>query len=442
MKRLFILKFFNKHLITTLLILALPLPLQANSFKTQQWQTTNGARVVFYQAMEVPMLDINIAFAAGSAHDGKQFGISTLTTNLMNQGSAGMDATKIAESLADTGAQYSGETSRDMVVLSLKTLTKPDAMKQAIETFVSIINKPDFPEDAFKREKSQQLLAIAQVQESPDDVANHILFKKLYLDHPYAHSINGTKETVNALDAEQIRNFYKQYFVGSNAVIVMVGAIDTEKAHQLAEQLTTNLPKGQPAPAIPKAVPLKASEKITVDFPSSQTILRLGQIGIDHHSPDYFPLLVGNYILGGGALVSKLSLEVREKRGLTYGITSQFMPMPGEGPFIISFSTENKEAATALKITEDTLASFIKGGPSDKELLAAKQYMMGSFPLSLSSNASIANMLLRIAFYHLPNDYLDNYVAHINAVTREEIKQAFQKTIHPNTMLVVSVGKM
>ena len=433
-------KFFKYCLFIILGLFALA-P-QASSFKTQQWQTANGVRVVFYPAMEVPMLDIYIAFAAGSAFDGQQFGISALTANLMNQGSAGMDATKIAENLADTGAQFNSESSRDMVVLSLKTLTTADAMNKALDTFTSIINKPDFPKDAFDREKSQQLLAIAQVQESPDDVANQILFKKLYGQHPYAHPINGTKETVNAIVPEQVRNFYKQYFVGSNAVLVMVGAIDAEKAHKLAEQLTSGLAKGQPAPALPKAPALTSGEKITVNFPSSQTILRLGQIGIDHHTSDYFPLTVGNYILGGGALVSILSHEVREKRGLTYGVTSQFLPMPGEGPFIVSLSTKNQEALTALKITQDTLLRFINEGPTDHELLAAKQYMMGSFPLSLSSNASIAGMLLKIAFYNLPNDYLDSYVDRIHAVTKEQIKQAFQRVIHPNSMLVIAVGKM
>lgn len=424
------------------LVLSSTQPLYANNFKTQQWKTSQGARVVFYQAQEVPMLNVSIAFAAGSAYDGNQFGLSTLTTNLMNQGSAGMDATKVAENLADTGAQFVSENSRDMVALSLKTLTKADAMKKALKTFAAIVTKPDFPKDAFEREKNQQLLSIAQTQESPDEVANQLLFKKLYLDHPYAHSINGTKETVMAMSSADVRNFYKRYFVSANAVIVIVGAVDTVTAHRIAEQITAGLAQGEPAPAIPKALPLPAGEKVAVDFPSSQTMLRLGEIGIDHHAPDYFPLTVGNYILGGGALVSILSHEVREKRGLTYGVTSQFMPMPGNGPFIISLSTENKEAATALKVTQDTLANYLQNGPSEKELADAKQYLMGSFPLSLASNASIANMMLRIVFYNLPADYLDTYVDRINAVTTAEIKQAFQKQIHPDKMLVIAVGKM
>ncbi|WED42434.1 M16 family metallopeptidase [Legionella cardiaca] len=416
--------------------------IHADSFRTQKWQTANGAQVIFYQALEVPMLDINIAFAAGSAFDGQQYGLSALTTDLLNQGNAGLDATAIAEKLANIGAQYNGESSRDMVVLSLKTLTTQEAMKQAIEAFTLIISKPDFPQEAFQREKGQQLMSIAQTQESPDDVANLIFFKKLYQNHPYAHPVIGTEESVNAIEPKHVKEFYNRYFVGANAIIVMVGAIDTEKAHQLAEQLVQQLPKGQAAPRIPIAPQLAASEKVTVNFPSSQTVIRWGQIGIDHHSPDYFPLTVGNYILGGGALVSRLANEVREKRGLTYGVLSQFMPMPGDGPFLISLSTQNKQAATALKVTEDTVTKFITEGPNEEELKAAKQYLTGSFPLSLGSNSSIASMLLRIAFFHLPDNYLDTYIAKINAVSTEQIKQAFQKQVNVNKMLLVSVGKM
>lgn len=285
-------------------------------------------------------------------------------------------------------------------------------------------------------------MSIAQTQESPDDVANQVFFKTLYQTHPYAHPVNGTRESVKALTLGDVHQFYQQYFVSSNAVIVLVGAIDQKKAQQIAEQLTQNLPKGKPAATIPKANQLKNKEKVSIDFPSSQTMLRLGQIGIDHHNPDYFPLTVGNYILGGGALVSRLAYEVREKRGLSYSVVSQFMPMPGDGPFIISLSTHSKQAAIALKVTEDTLSNFITQGPNAQELLDAKQYLTGSFPLSLASNSSIANMLLRIAFYHLPDTYLDSYVARINAVTADDIKKAFQHQVHPNKMLLVSVGKL
>jgi zinc protease len=429
------------NVLTTALVISFSQNALSNSFKTEKWLTQNGTQVVFYKAMEVPMLDITVAFAAGSAYDEKHFGLSALTTHLMNQGNAGKDATAIAESLANTGAQFDAETSRDMTVFNLRTLTDKAALQQSTDTFTQIISHPDFPDDSFAREKKQQLMAIEQVDESPDDVASLNFFNTLYHDHPYAHPVNGTKDTLTAINKNQVVDFYKKYYVANNAVVVMVGAIDSQRAHQLAEQLTHDLPQGKSAQTIPKAAPLANAEKINIAFPSSQTVVRLGQVGIDHHNPNYFPLMVGNYILGGGSLVSRLSTEVREKRGLTYGVDSQFVPMPGEGPFIISLSTRNDQAHTALDITQNTLNGFINNGPDKEELNSAKQYLTGSFPLSLSSNRTIAALLMRIAFYHLPDNYLDTYVARINAVTDQQIKQAFKEQVNPEKLLLVTVGQ-
>ncbi|AHE68196.1 M16 family metallopeptidase [Legionella oakridgensis] len=418
----------------------LPQTLAAKSFEAQYWLTSHGTRVVFYQAMEVPMLDISIAFAAGSAYDGEHFGLSALTTELLNQGNAGLDANTIAEKLAETGAQYEGESSRDMAVLNLKTLTDPKSLNAASDIFALIVNHPDFPLQAFEREKNQQLMAIAQAQESPEEIANQTFFKALYGDHPYAHPINGTQDRVKALTIEQVHRFYQQFFVNRNAVIVMVGAIDKSTAQQLAEKLTKDLPEGEAAATIPRAHSLPEELNIEVQFPSSQSVIRLGQLGIEHHNKNYFPLMVGNHILGGGTLVSQLGDEVRQKRGLTYGIYSQFIPMPALGPFIISLSTQNKQAAMAIDVTRKTLEAYLKAGPSEEELTAAKQYLIGSFPLSLASNRSIANMLLKIAFYHLPENYLDTYTAQIEKVTTTQIKEAFAQLITPNKLLQVTVG--
>lgn len=425
----------------TLLLLSISQTAIAKPFKIEKWVTKNGVKVVFYKAMEVPMVDISLAFAAGSAFDGKHHGLSTLTANLMNQGSSGEDATSLAETLADTGAQFNAQNSKDMAVYTLRTLSNKKALEKSTEVFEKIINHPDFPNEAFEREKKQQLMAIEQAKDSPDEVATLTFFKTLYQDHPYAHSPLGTKDTVNALNKGQVLEFYKHYYVAHNALLIIVGALDLPQAQQLADKLTKALPQGEKAQAIPKAALSPLAKTINIPFPSSQTKVRLGQIGIDHHNPNYFPLLVGNYILGGGTLLSRLGLEVREKRGLTYGVTSQFVSMPGSGPFLISLSTKNDSTKDALKITQDTLQTFINEGPTEKELDAAKQYLSGSFPLSLGSNSAIASLLLRMSFYQLPDDFLDTYVNRIKNTTREQIRQAFAQQVHPDSMLLLTVGQ-
>jgi zinc protease len=435
------------HLIKNILVMTCAMLLSATAVQAehtmpiQRFQTKQGMPVVFYQAMDIPMLDVHLAFRAGTAYDGQLFGLSTLTTRLLNQGNGGLDANTLATRIAETGAQFASENNRDMIVLQLKTLTEPDALKQAIDTFTLIIEHPDFPKAAFDREKNQQHMAIQQALESPDQVANQTFFRALYQAHPYAHPINGDIKTLEAITLKDIKHFHQQFFVKQNAVLILVGALTREKAEALAEQLSQNIPKGSKAPHIPKAKPLPEAMDINVPFPSSQTVLRLGQLGINHHNTQYFPLLVGNYTLGGGALVSRLAEELREKRGLTYGVNSQFIPMPERGPFVIGLSTQQPQAETAEALTRDTLTQFIKTGPNEAELKAAKQYLIGSFPLSLASNQNIANILLKIAFYELPEDYLDTYTDHIQAVTIEAIRNAFQHNIQPARLLQVMVGK-
>lgn len=413
----------------------------AHAFKTEHWETANGVKVVFYQAMEVPMLDISLAFTAGSAYDKKLFGLSALTAQMLNEGSAGINASAIADSLADTGAQFDIAPSKDMVVFSLRTLSSQEALEPATTLFAKIINHPDFPEDALEREKKQFIMAIAQSQQSPDDVATQIFFEKLYLDHPYAHPTNGTVSTIKSISKDQVSQFYKQYYVGKNATLVLVGAIDSSTAHQLANKLTQELPAGEATALVGKESYLPKAKQVKTAFPSSQTVIRLGQLGIDHQDPYYFPLMVGNYILGGGNLVSRLAVDVREKRGLTYSISSALVPMPGPGPFLISLSTRGDQAQEAVDVTQNVLKQFVAQGPTPQELEAAKSYLTGSFPMSLSSNKNIANILLRMSFYHLPEDYLKTYLERINKVTVADIKKAFQHIVNPDKELLVMVGQ-
>lgn len=411
------------------------------TFETEQWVTDNGVQVVFYQAPEVPILDISLAFAAGSAFDGNSFGLSTLTTQLLNQGNHGFNAKTIAEQIENTGAQFSVESTRDMSILKMRTLTKHEALDSAIKSLNLIVAHPDFPEFAFIQEKNQQLASIQQVQESPEEVANQLFFQALYQHHPYGHPAIGDKEHVQALKLQQVRDFYHQYFVGNNATLILVGAIDSTLAHQVANTITNGLSKGQHAPSVPKAPPLTKAITIHKSFPSTQTVLYLGQLGINYQDPRYFALYVGNMILGGPSLVSDLAIELREKRGLTYGAYSQYSPMLGTGPFVISLSTRHSQAELATRLTFKTLEDFIKKGPSKEQVKATQQFITGSFPLSLASNRSIADILLKIAFYHLPKDYLKNYLKQVNKVTEKEIKQAFSTQINPQALLLVSVGK-
>jgi zinc protease len=390
-----------------------------------EWQTNNGVRVLWVPLTEQPIVDIQLLFHAGSAKDGAAFGLANLTANLLAEGTTTLSADKIAANFDDVSALYSASASRDATTLSLRSLSNNEYLTPALNTFATVINKPSFPLQAITRVKNETILAIAGDMQSPDGVALRDFYKTLYGSHPYAHSVLGDKNTVQAIHRTNIEHFYKQYYNASNAVLVIVGDVNETKVHTIAQQLVGQLPKGQKATAIPTPSSITAAKNVTVPFPSTQASIRMGTLGIARGDADFYALSVGNYILGGGALTSRLFQTVRGKQGLTYSIRSAFMPLQAQGPFVISLQTQTSTSALALQTVNNTLTDFITKGPSQDELISAQKNIIGSFPLALSGNDNISATVALIAFYNLPLDYLDQYRGHIAAVTVEDINKAF-----------------
>lgn len=429
-----------KHIIYLLLLLTTPFVAFSNVLNIQQWKTANGVHVYFVQAMQVPMVDIKFAFKAGSAYDAKQWGIATLTNELLDQAAGGLNATEIAEKLENNGAQFSSTVNRDMATVSIRTLSADKNLSPSLAIFKTILAQPDFDGASIKRAKSQLVTAIKHSQEVPQSVAANAFYQTLYGTHPYAHSPLGTIKTVDAINSNNIKQFYQTHYVANSAVLSIVGAVSTKKAKTIAEQLSADLLLQKIPLSIPEAQGTHY-KKDSIAFPSNQSIIRIGQIGIDYHNKHRFPLIVGNYTLGGGGLVSRLADEIREKRGLSYGISSYFLPLKARGPFIVSLATKTKQTDTALSVTHNTLKGFVDKGPSDTELVAAKKYINGSFPLRFSSNANVLNTLLLIGFYELPSDYLDTYLTKINKVTKKDIQDAFHAQVNVDNLLTIVVGK-
>ena len=427
-----------KSISITIILLFSSFISNADPFVTTKWQTANNAHAILYSETSIPMLDINIAFTAGSAYDGNQFGLSALTTNLLDKGNNHFNADQIAEQFATIGAQFATSTTKDMIIIHLRTLTNKTALQQAIKTLALIINHPDFTSRTLNNERNRLLLTIKHDEESIDSIGNDAMLNAIYQHHPYAHSVIGTTKTVTNINNWHVRNFYKRYFVGSNATIVLAGDINQEQAHAITDKLLAKLPTGIPAPNI--ALPPKTQHKIiNINFPTTQTLLLLGHLGITYNDADYFPLLVGNYILGGPTMTSRLINTVREQYGLTYNINSNITPLLTKGTFIISLATQNQQAQQALTLTTKVLNNFLKNPVTRKDLVTAKKYLIGSFPLSLASNNNIANILLQIEFYHLPENFLTTYLANINAVSATQIQAAFNRIIQAQDMIEINV---
>ncbi len=408
--------------------------------KIQTWEQANGARVYFVPTEGLPLVDIRVVFDAGSARDGAQFGLATLTAGLLDTGAGAWDADTIAQRLEGVGARLATGASRDSSFVSLRSLTEPKLLQPALETMKEILAHPSFSATDFEREKKNLLVGLKQREESPADLAGIAFFQNLYGSHPYAHPKEGNIDTVEKLTREDLQTFYRQYYVAKNALIVIVGEVDKPQAESIAAGLISALPTGEPAPALPEVAQAQAAKTTRKFFPSAQTHVYSGVPGMKAGDADYFPLYVGNHILGGSGLVSKISEEVREKRGLSYSATSYFYPFRVQGPFLMGLQTKNNTADEAVEVMQKTLRDFIQQGPTAKELEASKKNITGGFAMRLDSNSKLIDQVASIAFYGLPLDYLDTFIGKVEAVTPQEIQRAFKARIDPDKLQTVMVG--
>lgn len=409
------------------------------NLKIQTWQTAEGAKVLFVEARELPMFDLQLTFAAGSSHDDGVPGLAMLTNAMLNEGVPGKDVGAIAAGFENLGASFGNGAYRDMAIASLRSLSAADKREPAMQLFNQVLGQPTFPADALARIKNQLLAGFEYQKQNPGKLASLALFERLYGTHPYAHSSDGNAESIPAISREQLQAFHGRAYAAGNAVIALVGDLSRSDAEALAAQVSAALPQG---PALPRiAQPETPAAGLQhIEFPSNQTHLLIAQLGIDRRDPDYAALYLGNQVFGGGGFGTRLMTEVREKRGLTYGVYSGFSAMQARGPFMINLQTRAELSAGTLQLVKDMLADFIKNGPTTDELNNAKRELAGSFPLSTASNADIVGQLGSMGFYDLPLSYLEDFMGEVQALSAEQVKAAMAKHLDPDALVIVSAG--
>lgn len=406
----------------------------------QSWQTEAGARVMFVPAPEIAVLDVRVTFRAGSARDGAEKGVAQLTNDLLNEGAGDLDANLFAEQLGATGARLQTGARRDMAYIALRTLADDQYAEPALALLQLAMARPRFDTQAIARLKAQAQVAFKHKRQSPSKIAEEAFYAALYASHPYASPPDGTPTTVAALTREDVVAFHQRYYVASNAVISIVGQVDRQRAEAIASALNDALPAGTRAAALPQVGKTDGLLQ-NVEFPSIQSHVRVGLPGMSRTDPDYFALLVGNHVLGGNSLVSLLFQEIRSKRGLSYSAYSYFLPMEAPGPFIAAMQTDRTQQDEALNVLRETLTSFINDGPEEKAFEAAKQNLIGGFPLRVDSNQKIVEYIGMIGFYDLPLDYLDTFTSKVQAITLDDVRSAFARRVRPEEMVTVVVGR-
>ena len=407
----------------------------------QHWTTPQGARVYFVENHDLPMLDVSVDFSAGSARDSKEkSGLAGLTRQLMGLGAGPYSERDISERLADVGAILGGRLDADRAGFTLRTLSGATERDQALSVLAAILSAPRFEADIVEREKARLIAGIEEAATQPESIGAKAFQAAIYGSHPYALDESGEVATVTALTRDDLAAFHRGYYVAKNMAVALMGDITRAEAETLASNLAAGLPAGEAPPEIPPVeMPAKGVEQV-IPHHATQSHLFMGQPGMTREDPDYFPLYVGNYVLGGGGFDSRLTESIRQKKGLAYSVYSYFSPMDRKGPFLIGLQTRRDATREAVDTARAELARYLAEGPSDAELEQAKNNIVGGFPLRIDSNKKILEYLAVIGFYRLPLDWLDTYSAKVAAVTREDILRAFRARIHPEAMMTVIVG--
>ncbi|WIM04750.1 MAG: insulinase family protein [Candidatus Nitricoxidivorans perseverans] len=406
--------------------------------KIEHWIAPSGARVYFVETHALPILDVEVNFTAGTAYDAAdKAGVAGLTRGLLDAGAGGLDEEKIAGRLVDIGARLSGTTDHDRAGLNLRTLSSKAEKESALDLMRVLLAQPAFPEAVLAREKARLISAIQEADTRPDSIAAKRFARAMYPDHPYG--LHSTVESVGRITRDDLASFHRDHYSARRAVVSLIGDVTRAEAERIAQQLTEALPAGKADGDLPAVrMPSKGTHKVA--HPAAQSHIHIGLPAIRRTDPDYYALLVGNYTLGGGGFVSRLMKEVREKRGYAYSVHSYFAPRRFEGPFQIGLQTKREQAGDALKVAGEVLAGFMKDGPTEKELAAAKKNLINGQALRIDSNAKLIGYLSAIGFYGLPLTYLDDFPAKVGAVTAKDVREAFARHVKPSSLVTVVVA--
>jgi len=415
----------------------------------QQWTLANGAKIYLVSTNALPIVDMQVDFDAGSRRDpAAQAGLASATATMVEKGvragrggEPALDQNALGEAWADLGASFDVSAGTDRTSYSLRTLSDPALLNKAVALASREIGEPAFPDDVWQRERERINAAIKEANTKPATIAGRAFAHAVYGVHPYGQEV--TEETLARIDIAAMRQRYQQLIVPCRAKLSIVGAVTRVEAETLATTLLSRLPASEsctPLPAIAPVAALAAPKDERIPFDSAQAHVFVGQPGYPRKDPDHFALTLGNYVLGGGGFVSRLMNEVREKRGLTYSIYSGFAPGLDAGAFRVGFQTRPDQAEEAVKMSREVVARFVAEGPTASELKAAKDNLIGGFPLLLDSNRKLIGNVANIAWHDLPLDYLDTWTARMNAVTAADVKAAFQRKLQPERMVTVVVG--
>jgi zinc protease len=410
----------------------------------QKRQLSNGLPVWMVELHEVPVVQVNLVVLSGSGADpvGK-YGIASMTAAMLSQGAGTRSALEIADAVDFLGADLEATSAIDSSAVRLHV---PVArLADALPILADVALRPTFPKEELERSTKQRLTSLLQARDDPPSIASltfsHVLFGPT---HRYGTATSGNAETIKSFTVDDLRAFYASAFRPTNATLLVVGDVTPDKAMPLLESSFGGWKVSAAAATTPKLPPVHepATRQVyLVDKPgAAQSQIRIGWIGVPRSTPDYFPILVLNTILGG-SFSSRLNMNLREQHGYAYGAGSSFDMRSSAGPFVASAGVQTDKTSEALKEFFNELTGILKPVPPD-ELTRAKNYVALRFPTGFETTGDISRRLEDALVYHLPDDYFSKYVQNIEAVTAADVQRVAQKYVQPNRFAVVVVGDL
>ena len=404
----------------------------------------NGLTVFLIERHSLPIISIVALVKSGSINDPRdKAGVANLTASLLDEGTENRTSAQISEEIDFIGASLNLSAGKDFTVAQTKVLTKD--VEKGFDILSDILLHPRFDPQEMERVRNLILGSIHAEKDDPMVVAGRSFNKLIFGDHPYRNPVDGIADTVKIIRREDLISFYQTYYSPHNTILSIVGDL-TEK--EAVRWVNLYFSKWANQPALPSSIDrpspamLQPKKIDIIDKATMQSSIIMGHLGINRENPDFFPVVVMNYILGEGGFASRLMQSIRDNQGLVYSVYSSFGVHRQPGSFAISLQTKTGNANKAIAAVVDEVKRIRTEGVTDVELSEAKAYLTGSFPLRLDTTDKLASILATVGFYDLGLDYFTDYPKQIGKVTREDILRVAQKYLHPDQLTLVVVGNL
>lgn len=402
-------------------------------------------RTLFVETRDLPMVDIQLTFNAGSARDQEiakgLFGLSSTAAKLMREGTDKYTAAQVASVFDATGAQFSVQAYRDMFVVRLRTLSDPKKMEPALGMMMEVLKNATFKPSSIQLALSNTQVGQKQLQENPSKLMDIRFYRALYGQHPYAEPITGTIGSTKKITADLLKKFRDQFLVAQNMNIAITGKLSPKQALELSERIAGNLPQGQKAVALAEPEEKSGFDIVHLPYNSSQAHVTFGHLGPNRFTKDRLALEVANRMFGGSGFNAVLMQELRVKRGYTYGAYSTFSFSQAPGIFSFRYSTRQDQLLDSIQVAHQAFINFVNQPIDTKRLEETKAGMLRAFPNNYSSNATINAQLGTMGFYAEQADYLSRYPERLAKITAADVQNAVRKHLHPERLTLVVVSQ-